>query len=254
MKQKLFPAVIVCAAIIPTLANAQILVNDNFDSYADHTAFTNVWTPIGTSGTLSALQSVSAPNSVNMATTAQRNGRSFTESGLAAGLTAIRFSLDYYDSDSTAAPYRQYANLQDGASPGGSGQLVSLGLNNNLLSAADGGNFFMARILGYNSNNYFKLNDNPSLLRTTGWHNLAVIISDLDFKFYVDGQLAETVAQTGLTLRSYDVVRIGSGLSSTREVFYDNVRVEVIQVPEPTTAALLGLGLSGLIAARRMRK
>lgn len=244
-----------CLIFTPFLSLGQVLVNDNFDGYSDQAAFLAAWPQVGAtvSGTLTSLQSDSAPNSINYATTAQRNERSFAETGVATALNTITFSFDFYDANSAASPYRQYANLQDGASPSSGGQLISMGLNNNLTSPADGGNFFMARILGYNANAYFKLNTDPLLLRTTGWHNLAVTISDQDFKFYVDGSLAETVPQTGLTLRSYDVVRLGSGLSSTTEAYFDNVLVQVNPVPEPTVAALAGIGICALIGLRRSR-
>jgi hypothetical protein len=245
------------AAIAPACApvSAQVLLQDTFDSYADQAAFQAVWTPIGAtpSGTLTSAQSVSAPNSINYATAAQRNERSFTESGLpdVAMGNIVRFSFDYFDSNAGLAPYRQYANLQDSAAPSASGQLISMGLNNNLTSAAEGGNFYMARILGHNANAYFKLNDNPALLRSTGWHNLGVEISNVDYRFFVDGLLAETVPNT-FTLRSYDVVRLGSGLSSTAEAFFDNASVQAI--PEPATLALASVAAVGLLFLRRRRK
>ena len=78
-----------------------------------------------------------------------------------------------------------------------------------------------------------------------------MVISDLDLKFYVDGSLAETVPQTGLTLRSYDVVRVGSGVSSLSEAFFDNVAIAVTPVPEPTTWALVAVGAALMVFRRR---
>lgn len=236
---------------------AATLVTDNFDGYADQAAFVTAWPAVGTSGTLSSAQSSSPSNSVHYAATpaTQRNGLNFTESGNPSSTNLIVFSFDFYDSNAATNPYRQYSNLQDTAAPGAYGQLVSMGLNNNQTSAANGGNFYMARILGYTppdtggaSGSYFKLNSDPALLRTTGWHNLRVEISDVDFKFYVDNSLAETVLQTG-TLRSYDVLRLGSGVTSAAEAWFDNVRVEI--VPEPSTLALGLIGVAGLF--RRCR-
>ncbi len=234
-----------------TSASAALLLSDNFDSYADQAAFeASPWNQVGAVafGTLSSAQSSSAPNSINFATTAQRAEQAFTESGNPSATNIIRFSLDYYDSNAALAPYRQHHNLQDGTAPGSAGQLVSLGLNNNLTSAAEGGNFYMARLLGFNAGAYFKLNEGSAPLRSTGWHNLRVDISAADYKFYVDGILSKTIANS-LTLRSYDVVRIGSGLSSTAESFVDNVRVETI--PEPASAAMLSLAGLALAAVRR---
>lgn len=250
-------AALVGSVFLPVLGQAQVLLSDNFDGYADQAAFQTAWPVItGTGGTLSTTQAVSGAFSVNYPLTAQRNGRSFTESGNPSASASITFSFNFYDSDVAASPYRMYGTILDGAASA-SGQLISLGLNNNLTSAAQGGNFYMARILGYTppgqaAGDFFKLNDNPLLLRTTGWHNLSVTITDTAFNFYVDGSLAETVANT-LTLRSYDSVRLGSGVSSTREAFFDNVSVTVNAVPEPTTGALIALGLSGLLVLRRQR-
>jgi hypothetical protein len=252
---------IACSALVSASSSAQVLLSDNFDSYADQTAFQTTWTVVGAtpSGTLSSVQSVSPQNAINYSTVAQRNERTFAESGVVTANTIIRFSFDFYDGNATASPYRQYANLQDGAAPGGSAQLISMGLNNNQTSAANGGNFYMARILGYTptdtgatAGSYFKLNDDPALLRTTGWHNLAVEISTVDFRFYVDGALAKTVANP-YTLRSYDVIRLGSGLTSTTEVFIDNVNLEVIAVPEPSALSLAAIGLGALLLRRKIQ-
>ena len=77
----------------------------------------------------------------------------------------------------------------------------------------------------------------------------------MDFRFFVDGILSKTVSQTG-TLRSYDHVRLGSGVSNAgNESFFDNVIVSVNPVPEPSTIALALLGGAGfLLLGRRARK
>jgi hypothetical protein len=251
---------------------ATTLLNDTFDTYANQAAFQSAWTVVtGTGGTLSTAQAVSSPNSVNFGTAAARNDRSFTESGNPAAANLIFFSFDFYDSNAAASPYRQVSSLIDGAGSA-SGQLVSLGMNNNQLSTDSGGNYYMARILGYTvttsadpnggpaesgtlgAGAFFKLNDYGVGLRSTGWHNLAVKITDTAFNFFVDGALAETVANT-FTLRSYDSVRLGSGLSSTTAAYFDNVKVEQnpAPVPEPSTALLSVLGGLGVMWMARRR-
>lgn len=231
--------VLVAAALINAVrveAQSTILLSDSFDSYADSNALSNVWTEVlvtKVTGTLTNTTNVTAPNSVSYdATGNQRNGRSFVETGLPATTNVITFSFDFYDSNAGAAPYRQYANLQDGAIPG-SGGLVAMGLNNNQTSAENGGNYYMGRILGYtpsdtggSSGSFFKLNDASAPLRSTGWHNLKVIFTHAEFKFYVDNILSKTVTNT-VTLRSYDVVRLGSGLTSTTIANFDNVLVSL---------------------------
>ena len=250
-------------------ASAVVLLQDNFDSYADQAAFLAAWpATVGTGNTLSNALSLSAPNSINLPITAQRNDRSFAESGNPAALNVIRFSIDFFDPNSAAAPYRQVATLIDGAGSS-SGQLISLGMNNNQAVGDSGGNFYMARILGYTAvtvdpeggpneaaggttvaNSFFKLNDYGVGFRSTGWHNLAVEITNVEFKFFVDGVLAETVANAA-TLRSYDSVRLGSGITAATSANLDNVAVETNPVPEPGTLAF-GL-LGGLVLLRRRR-
>lgn len=264
---------IACGATCASSASAALLY-DNFDSYANTAAFTAVWPVVGAlpSGTVATDLFVSSPNSINnvgtaTAAAAMRNQRSFAESGLpgAPGSNSlIHFSLEFYESNAASSPARNHSNLQDGTAPGSYGQLIALGQNNNLTSVQDGGNYYMARILGHTptflpptsgtnpaatSGAFFKLNDPGAPLRSTGWHNLAVVISSADFKFYVDGTLSKTIANTG-TLRSYDHVRLGSGLSNNNtSVNWDNVNIAVI--PEPATIALAGFALAACLAMRR---
>jgi hypothetical protein len=262
-----------------------VIFSDNFDSYADQAAFQAAWPVVSPqpSGTLSTLQSVSAPNSVNIAsasTTApsQRNGRSFTETGIIVPGDQLIWSFDWYDDNPAAAPYRNYANLQDGTGPSTSptGQLISLGLNNNQTAVNSGGQYYMARILGYTvpttadpdggpaesvggAGAYFKLNDFTAPNRSLGWHNFKVIMTtddgiDTDYAFYVDNVLTEKVSPGGVagSIRSYDVIRIGSGVSTTNQAWYDNMNVEFIaNVPEPGSFALITIGAGMFLRRRR---
>ncbi|MEX2138042.1 MAG: hypothetical protein WD894_02185 [Pirellulales bacterium] len=237
-------------------APAAVIMEDKFDSYAGQAAFEAVWervtTPAGVmlpSGVLSTLQSVTPPNSIHNAgttdnTQANRNQRLFEETGVPDTATdnVIRFSFGFYDSNPAVNPFRHHTNLQDGTGASASGQLIAMGMNNNQFASDNGGNYYMGRILGYNPNEtratssgaFFKLNAPGAPLRSTGWHNLAVEISDLDFRFFVDGILSEIVPNT-FALRSYDVVRLGSGLSNAgHEAFWDNVRVETIHQNRPS--------------------
>lgn len=280
------------AAVILTgsASQAAVIVNDNFDGYANQAAFEAAWTPIGTvapnSGVLSTAQFVSPSQSIQIpgtATTGQnRNRRTFAESdttafgSLSTGET-ITWSFDFYDSAPTASPARNYSNLQDGTAPTLTNQVVAMGFNNSQSGSDSGGQFYMARILGYvvaagadpdggadesgtlGSGAFFKLNDasgNALTKRTLGWHNLKVEISSdnvaqgQDYKFYVDGILAETVNNVGTTVRSYDNIALGSGVSNaSTSAFFDNMKLEV--VPEPTSLALLSLGGVSIFARRR---
>lgn len=105
---------------------------------------------------------------------------------------------------------------------------------------------------------YFKLNDFGVGLRTIGWHNLKVVLStndglSVDMDFFVDNILAEKVYDIGDAgaFRSYDVIRIGSGVSNgAADANYDNMQLELVPVPEPASLALAGLLSMGLLCVR----
>jgi hypothetical protein len=274
-------ALLVIALSLPRAQAAPILFDD-FDGYDNQGEFEFAWAPIGSaapmSAELSTEQSVSTPNSVKVAGTAsnnqQRNQRLFTDTSILTSPTGrLVWSFDFYDSNGATAPYRQSSNLQDSTAPSGTNQLISMGLNNNQTVANSGGNYYMARILGYNptavadpdggpaesvggAGAYFKLNDFGVGLRSTGWHNLAVVLSSdnglsTDFDFYVDGALAERVHNVGsaATIRGYDNIRIGSGLSNGgNAAYYDNM---MLNIPEPMSFVLVAIGLLSLAVGRR---
>lgn len=266
---------------VPTQAATIVsFVNDNFDGYADQAAYQVAWTTVTTATQLSTAQAVSAPNSVLVNGTSSNSMRSratFSETGTPGIYNTLTWSFDYYDSAASAAtsalPQRNYANLQDTTAPSGTNQLISMGLNNNQTNTNSGGAYYMARILGFSpptidpdggpneggtlgSGAYFKLNDFGSPHRTQGWHNLTVVIStddglSTDYAFYVDNLLAERVSNVGTaaSLRSYDNITMGSGLSNgSTSVNFDNMVLSAI-VPEPTTLAMSVLG--GLALLRR---
>ncbi|MCI0331890.1 MAG: PEP-CTERM sorting domain-containing protein [Planctomycetes bacterium] len=270
-------------------AKAAPILADRFDQYADQAAFQAAWPAIGTvaplSADLSTVQSSSPAKSIEvdgtLTTGQQRNQRTFAEPGAPSLTRKLVWSFNFYDTAPTASPFRQYSNLQDGTGPGATppGQLLSMGMNNNQSGTDSGGQFYMARILGFAhsavdpdggpneagggtaSGAYFKLNDFGTGARSAGWHNLKVVVGtddglSTDFDFFVDGVLAEKVHNVGTatSLRSYDVIRLGSGVSNANNAaYYDDMRLKWIPVPEPTSLVLVALSLLGVCAAGRRR-
>jgi len=279
---------------LSTAARATVITNiltDDFESYADQAAFQAAWPAIGSDGTapsglLSTAQASSPTHGIQVPGTLSsnqyRNRRTFAETStlsssgnLGIGDQVI-WSFDFYDSNAGASPARNFSNLQDSTAPSSTNQLVAMGLNNNQSSANSGGNFYMARILGYvvpttadpdggaaesvgGSGAFFKLNDFGVGTRSTGWHNLKAILSTddgvgTDYQFFVDGVLAERVNDIAV-LRSYDNIALGSGLSNASvEADFDNMALQYSSVPEPASiVSLAGFGLFALAGRRRTR-
>ncbi len=257
--------------LLASRARGAVLLFDDFDSYADTAAFAAAWPAVtGGGGDISGFRFQSPLQSVHIGPIpgTQRSGRDFMETSTLAtsgnlGIgDQVIFSFDFFDEEPSLNPYRQFATLQDSPNAAlAANQLIALGLNNNETGAASGGQFYMARILGHNlvsgeadpdggppdvgtmgTNPFFKLNDFGVGVRSEGWHNLKVVIStddgaSSDYEFYVDNQLAERVSNivgaAGSERRSYDHVRIGSGITATNQAWFDNVKVEFIPAVIP---------------------
>jgi hypothetical protein len=249
-------------AAVPS-AQGSIILNDNFDSYANQAAFLAAWPLSGTgtttvgatnSGSLDTSVANSAPNSINYPTEAgHRNNHSFTDTAATAS-NDLDWSFRFYDSNGAGAAYREYSELIDGAASA-SGQIIALGLNNNIASAS-----YMARILGVDGGTgtsaFFKLDGAGVPTRSTGWHQLEATIHTSSVDFYVDGVFSKNIVLGGTAAgRLYDTVRMGSNLSSTSSANFDDQLVQTVAVaPEPATAGLLAVAACGGLLRRSRRQ
>jgi hypothetical protein len=247
---------------LASAAIAQTTVfSDNFDSYADQAAFNAAWN-VGLAGggaILSAEQAYSAPQSIKQDLAAKASGRDITPV-FGSDVQPLEWSFRFYDSTQTAN-LRQFATIRD-TSPA-LAQLVAMGayndttLTKNLFTgtsatAADLNTFYACRVAFSPGPNWFILNTEGVPTRSTGWHELKAVFADTQVDFYVDGVLgmADIPYAASAGQFTFDRVTVGSGLSSANGVgYYDDVRVSL--VPEPTTIALLGLGLAFLAINRR---
>lgn len=256
-----------CAGL--SVAQANSIINDTFDTYVDgvgapdQTAFQAVWSPIGTvapiSATVTQAQAASAANSIQIDASStngqQQNRQSFTETGALNIGDQLVWSFDFRESSFLGAPMRKYAILSDSAASN-TNQIISLGTNNNQTAAQSGGNYYMARIVGYlppatdpdggsvndvngaAANNWFKLNDAAVGLRSVNaWNNLKVVITKdtavgLDYYFYINGVLAETISDVGSAAStgvSWDRLTLGPALGNggNGNYWFDNVKLDL---------------------------
>jgi hypothetical protein len=254
MQSVFFGVVTACAAITlgtSSVGSAAVLLNDDFEGYANQAAYEAAWTPTtaGQSTTWSTDQSFSPTHGILAPAVAGfRNERNFGETA-ATSSSQIVWSFRFYDTASTLNNFRQYSEMVNGVGTG-TADIVAMGLNNNITSTS-----YMARMTsvdgGAGSSAFFKLDGAGSPTRSIGWHELKAVVGLTSVDFYVDSILSKTVALPAAGQgKSYERIRIGSNISSTSgTAYYDNESVSF--VPEPTTLAVLGA--SSLLLGRRRR-
>jgi len=234
-----------CAAVIAPAAT----LSDNFDSYADQAAFNAVWATSGTPMTLVATQSWSSPNAIYQGTVAQQSRLAI---GYDIPVSMLDFSFRFYDPNGAASLARTYGMVYSYAGGWGTGlqQIVAIGKYNTL---ADSGNPTYHARIAFGGPNWFKLDDPGAPTRTVGWHEARVVGSLLNpttaqYQFFIDGILSKTATST--VTSPFNWIVMGSNLSSTHGMWYDDVS---IVIPEPASMMLGLLGGLGLLGLARRR-
>ena len=238
---------------------AAVVFEDNFESYADTAALTAVWTGNGNlSLSNSGNPGKSASNS-GVATTNPTNSNVNVVNFGPFNPTAtehLRLTGQMFD-DGTSSNERMSIGLRHDSGP----NIIEMGFYNSPV-------YYAARVISFQSGNpnwvvFPNLAAPPALLTTpvAGWHTFTVEISNdtVDFTLDLgsDGTIDSTQSFNSVaTAAGFNQVRIGgpSGFSSPGgPASFDNIRLETIAVPEPTSAGLCVL-LGGMFMIRRRRR
>ena len=229
------------------LAQTTVIFSDDFNSYANDAALTAVWPRVsGTSANIGLAPDpdISGTHAQGIFQTSASNvGRlrhTLSSGVVPTDLAPIVFSFDLYDPNGGTTSGRDYVELRNSAGTGG---LFDAGIYNNTSSSyqarnLDGGGWIIL-----------------ATPRSTGWHTFEFDIRantvDLRIDGAIDANFSNLSWSGGI---SYDWINLGSALSSNLTADYDNVYLAVVQVPEPSSAALCLLGGFGLAARVIVRR
>lgn len=231
---------------IAPLSAGVVLIQEDFEGYANTAAFQAVWGNAGL-GTLDTAagnpgQSAAHPGGAD-------NTRTFTTFNPTA-TEHLRLTGQIYD-DGTSSNKRMSIGLRNTVN---SENIIELGFYN-------GGSHYVARAVNFVGTNpnwtAFPGSGSP----VVGWHTYSVEISDTTVAFSLDlgsnGSIDSTQSFTiAATAAGFSQLRIGgpSNLSSAGGgAKFDNLRLETITVPEPTSAGVCAL-LGCLCMVRRRRR
>jgi len=236
-------AMVLAIASYGTIAAATIIISDDFEGYADTAALNAVW-PIGAGTESQTFLDTTPDGSQAVAITQASVARSQSFSNvIPTESQPLRVAFDLYDPDPTINA-NQYIQLR--AAP--LTQLIALGKSN--LAGGEGPadpTKWQARI-AFDSLNWFNLDADRSAGRT----EFEMLVYPDRVTFFVNGTEDRTVAMGPGTIGSgFASLWLGSTTAGTiaGTVYYDNVLVQ--QIPEPSTAILLGLAGLGLVSFRK---
>lgn len=254
MKVFLSSAVLAIGMIAASSASASIIMQDDFESYADQTAFQTAW-PVQTAPGLELNNTVAhsgVQSAFSNGANGRRNWRSLpsAQTGSNANPLLAEFWMNVPAVNSNARQYseiRSYAG--DACNAGALEDLFAIGMSNAIVGAS----FFQARAAFSGVSPSTSGWINLTVSRTAGWHRFGIeFVSGNVVNFYVDGVLGGSITDTSGGVASLDCFLIGSGLTSNpatpQNAYYDDVKIEV--TPEPASLVLLGLGAAALLRRR----
>lgn len=251
MKQKTLQIVLLaCAVASPLMSHGQVIVNEDFESYADTAAMKLNWDNLGTGLGVLVSTNGNLGNSAYHPGGAVNQWKGSTLSIAPSPTQRIVLRGDIFNIGGTDG--RETIGLRVGtdifemghynASP----VLQQFGIRVNSIYSGGGTGGY----LGFG---------NPT--ETLGWNRFEAIFTmtevTVTLDLGIDGIIDYTLVSAGAPgFTAFSDLRFGgpSANTSVEPAWFDNIYLAVEAVPEPSTAALFGIGLSGLIALRRGRK
>lgn len=259
MRLKCILSAAVAATFCMTSLHAAVILDEDFDGYTDTADLGTVWS-LG-DGTLDTVngnpgQSLDHPGTGASFGGGNTNSFSFTEFVPTAD-EKLLFSADIFD-DATSANKRTTAGIRRASGA----NLIEMGMYNSPSHYA-----YRAILFGPGDPSWVAfdnmVDDSGSPITNApvqGWHTFSALVSPSEIVYTLDlngdGNInaTATVPISPVDL-GFDIVRLGgpSDLSSGGGgVKFDNILVETVRVPEPSTIALCGLAMLGLAARKRL--
>ena len=245
------------------IAAPGVILNDDFESYADQAAFASAWIEDGSSPYyLDNTRGHNSAQSVKLESASGGGGvtdRWFRDLGSTYNGTdaePLVFSYDLYLNESGGSTMWDYAfNSCDIRSYSGGGykqgdlqDLVSIGVSwYTDQTRYQGRNIIAGQ---YDSPlGYVALDASTAPQRSSGWHEMKVVITSSKITYMVDGAIGKELPKS--LSQGINCVVLGSGVISDHVMWVDNLKVEI--VPEPASLSMLALGAVALIRRRKGR-
>lgn len=250
---KLFLCVPVGWAALTQTITAQNIsgFNENFNGYSTDGDLTAAWTRA--SGTTANIGLVADPDpsgthGQSIFQTSASNVGQLTKS-FATGITPtdanpVIFSFDFYDVNGGTTTGRNYVELRNASGTGG---LFDAGLINSVTTGIYNQSGYQARNI--DSGAWIQL----AATRSVGWHTFEFDIRATTVDLKIDGVIDANFNNLHWNGGAvYNLIKVGSALSSNTTADYDNISVVV--VPEPSIVAfslLAGFGLLWHVVKRQ---